>query len=93
MAALIGQRFGAHPYQIWGEQKSWEGSLAMLIVSYLVCAGILLSVRGAMPSTWAIAGAVAIVATLLESASKYGVDNLSVPLGAAAVCFWLSQAL
>ena len=93
MAALIGQRFGQHPYQIWGEQKSWEGSLAMLCVSYLVCAAILVAVQGPVLSTWTIAGASAIASTLLESISKYGIDNLSVPLGAAAICYGLAQAL
>ena len=91
MAALIGQRFGAHPYQVWGEKKSWEGSLTMLGVSYLVCAFVLLGIQGPVISTWAIALAVAIVATVLESVSKYGIDNLSVPLGTAAVCFLLGQ--
>jgi phytol kinase len=89
LAALIGQRFGRHPYQIWGEKKSWEGSLAMLLVSYAVCAGILLAVQGPGLATWATAAVAAVVATGLESVSKYGLDNLSVPLGTAAVCFWL----
>ena len=93
LAALVGQRFGQHPYQIWGEKKSWEGSLAMLLVSYSVCAAILLAVQGPIAATWLSAIAVALIATLLESASKYGIDNLSVPLGTAAVCFWLSRWL
>lgn len=91
LAALVGQRYGEHPYQIWGEKKSWEGSLTMLLVSYVVCAGILFGVQGAIASTWWIAGVAAVTAAALESASKYGIDNLSVPLGAAAVCFWLGQ--
>jgi phytol kinase len=91
LAALIGQRFGEHPYQIWGEKKSWEGSLTMLLVSYLVCASILLGVQGPVMATWLIAAAAAAIATALESISKYGIDNLSVPLGTAAACFWLSR--
>lgn len=91
LAALVGQRFGAHSYQIWGEKKSLEGSLTMLVVSYVVCAGILLWVQGPVTATWVIAGVAAIMATALESASKYGVDNLSVPMGTAAMCFWLAQ--
>ncbi len=93
LAALVGQRFGQHPYQIWGEKKSWEGSLTMLLVSYSVCALVLLGVQGPVVATWLVAAAVAIVAALLESASKYGIDNLSVPLGTAAVCFWLGQLI
>ena len=93
LAALIGQRFGAHPYQIWGEKKSWEGSLTMLLVSYVVTVAVLLAVQGPILVTWIVAAITAAVATGLESISKYGVDNLSVPLGSAAVCFWLQQLL
>ncbi|MEO1620112.1 MAG: diacylglycerol/polyprenol kinase family protein [Cyanobacteria bacterium J06632_3] len=91
LAALVGQRFGDHPYQIWGEKKSWEGSSTMLLVSYAVCVAVLWCVQGPVMSTWWIALAGAAVATALESASKYGIDNLSVPLGTAATCFWLAQ--
>ncbi len=93
LAALIGQRFGQHPYQVWGEKKSWEGSLAMLIVSYCVCAAVLSAVQGPTVATWLVAAVVSAIATALESVSKYGIDNLSVPLGTAAVCFWLNQVL
>ncbi len=93
LAALVGQRWGRHPYQIWGEKKSWEGSLTMLLVSYGVCASVLLSVQEPAIATWITAGIGAVVATALESASKYGLDNLTVPLGTAAVCFWLSTLL
>ncbi|MGD1899347.1 MAG: diacylglycerol/polyprenol kinase family protein [Phormidesmis sp.] len=91
LAALIGQRFGQHPYQIWGEKKSWEGSLTMLLVSYCVCSLVLLAVQGPVLATWLVALAVAVVATALESISKYGIDNLSVPLGTATLCFWLNS--
>lgn len=90
LAALVGQKWGKHPYQIWGEQKSWEGSLTMLLVSFGICAGFLLWANGSQPATWWIAGAGAGAATLLEAISKYGIDNLSVPIGTAAVCFGLS---
>ena len=33
MAAIIGQRFGQHPYRIGQITKSWEGSLAMMVAS------------------------------------------------------------
>ncbi len=93
LAALVGQRFGAHPYQIWGEKKSWEGSVTMMLVSYAVAMSVLWAVQGPVLATWLGAAIAAIVATVLESVSKYGLDNLSVPLGTAAVCFWLQQLL
>ena len=93
LAAVIGQRFGQHHYQVWGRQKSWEGSLAMCLVSYIVSSLILLGVQGNVWQTWVVSLAVALVATGLESFSSLGIDNLTVPLGSAALGFFLSQLL
>lgn len=90
LAALVGQNFGRHPYQLWGMQKSWEGSLAMAIASFIVSAGILTTVQGPIGPTWGTAIAIALVATGLEAFSKFGVDNLTVPLGSAIVGFLLN---
>lgn len=91
LAALIGKRFGKHPYQLWGEKKSWEGSLTMALASYAVCSLILLGVQGNIWQTWVVAIATALLATALEAFSKLGIDNLTVPLGSAALCFFLNQ--
>lgn len=93
LAALVGQRFGKHPYKLWDMQKSWEGSLTMAIVSGLVSLLILLAVEGNLWQIWGISLIVAIVATGLEAFSKFGIDNLTVPLGSATVCFILGQLL
>jgi phytol kinase len=93
LAALIGQAFGQHPYMLWGIKKSWEGSLTMAAVSFLVSSLILLAVQGNLWQTWLISLLVALVATGLEAFSKYGIDNLTVPLGSAALCFFLANYL
>ncbi|MBW4478417.1 MAG: SEC59/DGK1/VTE5 family protein [Tolypothrix brevis GSE-NOS-MK-07-07A] len=93
LAALIGQRFGKHKYQVFGGQKSWEGSLTMAIVSYIVCSLILLFTLGNVWQTWLVSLLVALVATALEAFSFLGVDNLTVPLGSAAFAFVLIQLL
>lgn len=86
LAALVGQRLGRHPYTAWGIQKSWEGSLTMAIASFVVSSVILGSVHSGSWATVApIAAAIALSATGLEACSKYGIDNLTVPLGSAAV--------
>lgn len=91
LAALIGQRFGKHPYTVWGMKKSWEGTLTMAIVSYIVSSLIFLGVQGNVWQTWVVAIAVALVASSLEAFSKLGIDNLTVPLGSAALGFALNQ--
>jgi phytol kinase len=93
MAAVIGQQFGSHLYQVWGMKKSWEGSLTMMFVSFAVISLILLSVQGNVWQTWGVAFGVAILATALETFSILGMDNLTVPLCSAALSFWLNQSL
>ncbi|MEH1781654.1 diacylglycerol/polyprenol kinase family protein [Nostoc sp.] len=91
LAALIGQRFGKHKYKVFGTQKSWEGSLTMMLVSYLVSSLILVGTQGNSWQTWTISLMVAFIATALEAVSFLGIDNLTVPLGSAALAFFLSQ--
>ncbi|NJK36522.1 MAG: phosphatidate cytidylyltransferase [Oscillatoriales cyanobacterium RM2_1_1] len=93
LAAVIGQKFGQHPYSIGGMQKSWEGSLTMGLVSFGVGGLILLGVQGNIWQTWVVSGVVALVATGLESFSKLGIDNLTVPIGSAALGFFLNSYL
>ncbi|WP_460199958.1 diacylglycerol/polyprenol kinase family protein [Scytonema sp. NUACC21] len=91
LAALIGQRFGSHKYNIFGRQKSWEGTLTMAVVSCLVSISILLYVQGNIWQSWLLSLAVALVAASLEVFSLFGIDNLTVPLGSAALAFFLNQ--
>ena len=93
LAALIGQRFGKHPYTVWDSKKSWEGSITMAVVSYVITSLILFGVEGNIWQTWVVSLAVALAATGLESFSKLGIDNFTVPIGSAAVCFFLMQVL
>ncbi|MEH2170248.1 MAG: diacylglycerol/polyprenol kinase family protein [Nostoc sp.] len=91
LAALIGQRFGTHKYKVFGTEKSWEGSLTMMLVSYVVSNLILVGAQGNSWQTWAISLMVAVIATALEAVSFLGIDNLTVPLGSAALAFFLSN--
>ncbi|MBD2297227.1 phosphatidate cytidylyltransferase [Nostoc sp. FACHB-87] len=93
LAALVGQRFGQHKYKVFGASKSWEGSLTMTLVSYIVSSLILLGVQGNIWQIWVVSLAVAIAATGLEAISFLGVDNLTVPLGSAGLAFVLVQLL
>lgn len=92
-AALIGQRFGKHKYHIFGGQKSWEGSLTMTVLSFVICSLILYSIQGNIWQTWVVSLVVAVIATGLEMLSYLGIDNLTVPLGSAALAFFLNQFL
>lgn len=93
LAALMGQKFGQHKYKIFDSNKSWEGSLTMTFISFLISILILLPTQGNIWQIWLISIFVAIVATVLEAFSFLGIDNLTVPLGSAALAFFLIQIL
>ena len=93
LAAVVGQRFGQHPYEIFGGKKSLEGSLTMFLVSFLMAGLILSNTQGNPLSSWGIALVVAMVATGLESFSWLGIDNLLVPLGSTFCAFYLSRII
>lgn len=79
-AALVGQRYGRHPYTLLGSRRSLEGSGTMLVVSWLAITLTLLA-HGARPYEGVRAGlGAALVATLTEAGSPKGLDNLTVPL-------------
>ena len=91
MAAIIGQRYGKHTYRVFEIEKSWEGSAAMAIATFLVTSSILLYSQGNTGQTWLTAIIVAIIATTLEAFSKLGIDNLSVPLASGLICYGCYQ--
>lgn len=91
LAALVGHRFGRHPFKVLGMQKSWEGTLAMWLASYLVSLLVLWATQGAGLPTWTVPLVIATAATILEAFSVLGIDNLTVPLGSAAIAFLLTN--
>ena len=91
LAAIIGQKYGKHPYTIVGNTKSWEGTLTMLGVSYAIVSLVLLNVQGNIWQTWVVGIPVAIAATAVESIAQWGVDNLTVPLTGAGLAYFINQ--
>lgn len=85
-ASWIGRRAGRHVHRWAGHTRTLEGSMAMLVGSWLaiLCA---FSVFGPAPDpslVWAALLAAA-GATALEAISPWGVDDLLVPLGTAGI--------
>jgi phytol kinase len=93
LAALVGQNFGRHRYKVLGSTKSWEGSLTMLLMSFTVSLLILGCTAGFTAPILLIAALVALAATILETLSFYGLDNLTVPLGSAVLAYGLLTML
>lgn len=93
MAALIGQRWGKHKYQFWGNKKSWEGSLTMTLVSVLVVIFTLGIVTTIQAKSLIIALLIGIFATILETVSLIGIDNLTVPVICGILAYYLQNLL
>lgn len=89
-AALVGKRYGRHKlgWRFADRQKSYEGSGAMLCVSFLAVLGTL--TVGGIPLTTVFLTALvsAVGATVTEAVTRRGYDTVTVPC-VAAVLIWL----
>lgn len=90
-ASIVGQRVGKRKYQALGHTRSWEGTLAMLVFSF-VAVWLVLALFGAgPPASYLIpAGITALVGAGAEAVSPWGIDNLTVPLLSAATLIVLT---
>ncbi len=98
-ASLVGQRWGRRHYTLFGNRKSWEGTAAMVIVTFLAVGFTLLVLPGsalsphslpiAASKAWGAAALAALLAAAVEGLSPAGTDNLTVPLSVALLLFLL----
>ncbi|MFN2291139.1 MAG: diacylglycerol/polyprenol kinase family protein [Anaerolineae bacterium] len=92
MAAVFGRHFGYYRFTVGGRTRSVEGSVAMLFWSWLATFAALFGMPflvGQPVPNWMLiliySGVVAIVCTLVEALSPWGIDNLTVPAAAAVM--------
>ncbi|MDI9623592.1 MAG: SEC59/DGK1/VTE5 family protein [Methanothermobacter sp.] len=83
LASLIGEKYGRRKYNILGDVKSIEGSLAMFITLLITLPLILLYYL--QPIKWLIIFVIAAVATIIEGITPRGLDNITACMGAVAV--------
>lgn len=83
-ASLIGRAYGKRRYTRLGCGKSYVGSAAFFVSACLIlCAVVAFAGRPLLP-TMLFAAAIAVALTAVEACSHKGMDNLFVPLVAAA---------
>lgn len=94
-AAIIGKRFGARKFSILGHTRSIEGSLTMFVCGFIATLLALVALGVAQPIgvSLGLAFVVAIVATIVEAFSPFGIDNLTVPLTSAVVLVFLNGVI
>ena len=86
LAAVVGKAFGKHKLV---DNKSLEGSLTMVVVSFVVVTLILnLSGYTILTALW-VAVVVSIISTVIELYTPKGLDNLTVPLLSSLLIYLL----
>jgi dolichol kinase len=85
-AALVGRRFGNHPFLA----KSLEGSSAFLVTALIVVA--LAPKIAYLSGEYMIGAAAALLGTLVEAAEVGVDDNLTIPLS-VSTALWLLYAV
>lgn len=87
-ASIIGIRFGKKKYNVFGDQKSYVGSLAMFVFTFIttVVALFYYSIPLSSYVILVLLG-IAVVAAIVEGLTPKGLDNLSVPF-VTAFLYW-----
>jgi phytol kinase len=88
LAAVVGRRIGRRRYTVAGSTRSLEGSAVMLLAGWVATLVPLVLLAPAPMSLAAAAGTAAVtalVATVVEAVSPWGIDNLTVPAVSALV--------
>jgi len=89
-ASLLGMKFGKRKYKIFGDKKSYVGSismfiftLAMIVIAFLYYGLDITSYK------LLIIAFIAMAAAIIEAITPRGLDNLSVPLAISAIYWFL----
>lgn len=88
LASMLGIKFGKKKYHILGETRSYVGSSAMFVFTFILM--IVALFYYAIPITSLVVGYlvwIAGIAMLVEGITPFGLDNLSVPF-VVAVFYW-----
>lgn len=81
VAAVVGKKFGKHPYKVFGQNKSFQGSLAFFAVSLMVLSFVIgMGSFEASTSMFMAAVVLSIALTAVENLGVYGWDNFLLPV-------------
>lgn len=92
-AAIIGNRLGTRKFTLLGHTRSIEGSLTMFVFSFIATFCVLVVFAQPIGASVVLAFVVAIVATIVEAFSPFGIDNLTVPLTSALTLVLLKNII
>ena len=88
-ASIIGLKYGKKKYKIFGDEKSYIGSIAMFITTFsTILVAILYYEISFTINLILILAFISLIAALVEGFTPRGFDNLSVPF-VAAFLYWI----
>lgn len=88
-AAVVGKKCGSNKYKVYESTKSLEGSITMFVLSFTVTFIVLMLVRGYSFKVLAVSLIIAVLATLIEAVTPWGLDNITVPVLTAISTYYL----
>lgn len=77
-AAIVGKSVKSFEYKIGGTKKTFAGSSAMFLISFIIISVFLVYVK--VPMWFLKAVIISILTTILEAISIKGLDNITVPI-------------
>lgn len=87
-ASVIGSRFGKRKFNIWSDKKSFAGSIAMFVFTFLTIIVALFYYQVEIFDKLVVLLYITLVATFVEAVSPKGLDNLTVPF-IAPFLYWI----
>ena len=88
-ASIIGIKYGKKKYNIFGDEKSYVGSFAMFVFTFItIIVAILFYDISITTNLIMILLFIAFIAAIIEGLTPKGFDNLSVPF-VAAFLYWI----
>jgi len=89
-ASLLGMKFGKKKYKIFGDEKSYVGSISMFIFTLIMI--VIAFLYYGVDITYyklLLLAFIAMAAAIIEAITPRGLDNLSVPLSISAIYWFL----
>lgn len=88
LAGLIGRKVRSPNWLIWGQRKSIAGTLTMAVITLIILFTLSLLIDASFHPLriFAVTG----LAVGLEQLSRWGIDNLTVPMGVAVAWSWMT---
>ncbi|NBI06973.1 DUF92 domain-containing protein [Senegalia massiliensis] len=89
LAALFGIKFGLNTFYIGSNKKSFIGTFTMFMASFIISIIFLSIAESFGTSTILISFIIAIIATILELITPFGLDNITVPIFSSILAYFL----